>query len=176
MFRGEQRRRPTTVLIVCYFAAACSVLDAFIVAPSMPSKPTFRLREKEGKTELLIDSLRDAAVEVGNDLFVAFRWGAANALTSALPQEQKKELLDRLDPEDPNRKKNGTTEEDEMMMQHSVNEAVAAALAAESQKEKKRYVGKQKATTRVSYYQLCPGGIERKKQFLHKRKRRQNKE
>lgn len=127
------------------------VVLAFCPATT-PSRPPLHCRStrlfdsKSSDTEMdttkddngeLVDSLRGAAAQVGSDLFVAFRWGAANAFTSSLPEDQRKQLLDRLDPEDPDRRRNGVDEEE---MKHSVNEAVAAALAEESQKEKKRYV------------------------------------
>ena len=98
----------------------------------------------------LVGNLGKAALQVGADFFVALRWGAANAITAALPEEQRKVLLERMDPEPPkylmspadpsNKKKSedGNDEfEDEMVIKNSVNEAVAAAVAVQSQREKK---------------------------------------
>lgn len=85
----------------------------------------------------LADSLRDAAFQVGSDLFSTLRWGAANALTSTLPEKQRKDLLDRLD--DNPEKSTNKDDVDEDYKTNSVGEAVAAAVAVESQKEKARW-------------------------------------
>jgi hypothetical protein len=98
----------------------------------------------------LVGNLGKAALQVGADFFVALRWGAANAITAALPEEQRKVLLERMDPEppkylispaDPSNKKKSEDDndefQDEMVIKNSVNEAVAAAVAVQSQREKK---------------------------------------
>lgn len=84
---------------------------------------------------------KDAAFKVGGDLFVALRWGAANALTKSLPDDEREELLQRISPERPlqlpSAEING--EFNEMIMKNSVNEAVAAALAEESIRDEARW-------------------------------------
>jgi hypothetical protein len=106
------------------------------------------LQAEKNKNELM-DNLGKAALQVGSDFFVALRWGAANALTAALPEEQRKVLLDRMDPEPPKYLMNPSPkggdlakaasdhDEEEVLIKNSVNEAVATAVAVQSQREKK---------------------------------------
>jgi len=93
---------------------------------------------------------KDVALKVGGDLFVALRWGAANALTKSLPEDERDELLQRISQEKPPQLAAAASDQDgddddddylidEMIMKNSVNEAVAAALAEESQREEARW-------------------------------------
>lgn len=94
------------------------------------------VEKKQEEEKDLSDSLREAALQVGSDLWSTLRWGAANALTSSLPDEQRKDLLDRLDD---NPEKTNDNDDDEDYQENSVGETIAAAVAAESQKEKARW-------------------------------------
>jgi hypothetical protein len=120
-----------------------SLLLCSAFPPPCRSRPGFaRYAEKDNAGNDLVESLGKAAMQVGADFFVALRWGAANALTAALPENQRKVLLERMDPEPPkaaNAKKNDDDDGEEIVMKNSVNEAVAAAVAVESQREAKRW-------------------------------------
>jgi len=87
-------------------------------------------------------SLMDSAT----DLFVAMRWKAAHALTTSLSDDERSELLQRLDPAQYNKNKSSSKEQqeedsdkNELKMQHSIAEAVAAARAQEAQRSREQW-------------------------------------
>jgi hypothetical protein len=96
----------------------------------------------ERNTEL-VENIGKAALQMGSDFLVALRWGAANALTASLPEDQRQILLERMDPEPPPelarsniQRTNTVVEEDDYFPKpNSVNEAVVAALATKSQRD-----------------------------------------
>jgi hypothetical protein len=128
----------------------------------------------------LTDSLRGAVFQAGSDLFATLRWGAANALTSALPEQQRKDLLFRLDSKPFLNGKSSNKDDDEYedYKTNSVGEAVAAAVAVESQKEKARWerekdkimVQAQKAAEErvVSELAIQQQRLEQEKQIVQK--------
>ena len=65
-----------------------------------------------------------------NDYFSGLRWRAANALTSTLPEEERNQLLETLDPKASEEK---VVEEESTVPQISIDEAVAAARAREAE-------------------------------------------
>lgn len=86
----------------------------------------------------LVESLGKAAWQVGSDFFVALRWGAANALTAALPEDQRKVLLERMDPEPPKyllmqqqqqqtAKLNQQQQQQQMKLSNTTNNATASS-------------------------------------------------
>jgi hypothetical protein len=132
------------------------------------------------ETRALADSLRGAVFQAGSDLFATLRWGAANALTSALPEQQRKDLLGRLDSKPLLNGKSSNKDDDEYedYKTNSVGEAVAAAVAVESQKEKARWerekdkimVQAQKAAEErvVSELAIQQQRLEQEKQMVQK--------
>ena len=75
-----------------------------------------------------------------NDYFAALRWKAANALTSSLPEEERGQLLEKLEPsirERPSKKEEEEQqqeEEERTVPEISIGEIVAATKAQEAQK------------------------------------------
>lgn len=134
--------------IVCVALLAQSTVlrgTAFTATSSYRRARSSAVRvDKDETRNELVESLGKAALQVGADFFVALRWGAANALTAALPDDQRKVLLERMDTESPsketaNSKTINNDDGDDLIMKNSVNEAVAAAIAVESQREAKRW-------------------------------------
>jgi hypothetical protein len=111
----------------------------------------------------LVENLSKAAWQMGTDFFVALRWGAANALTASLPDNQRQILLDRMDtPVSPtsseedddeqaeegdvsvskgmdNAKLNSETEDGYERVTNSVNEAVVASIATKTQRDEQKW-------------------------------------
>ena len=115
------------------------------IALSSSSQPQRRFKstrpdpQNSNKTPL---SLMDSAT----DLFVAMRWKAAHALTTSLSDDERSELLQRLDPAHYNKIKSSSKEQEEedndkneLKMQHSIAEAVAAARAQEAQRSREQW-------------------------------------
>jgi hypothetical protein len=122
---------------------------------NVPSLSTTGSTNTDSKSETnnssneLFEAVKGAAWEAGKDLFGALRWGAAQALTAALPDTDRKELLKRLDVTSPDddttsnknkdEKRKQDDDDDELLQKNSINEARAAAAAAESQRNASKW-------------------------------------
>ena len=109
--------------------------------------------------EEFVETFSKAAWQMGSDFFVALRWGAANALTSSLPDNQRQILLERLDPTGPIEPiptmdvDNGPdlnegisvstatpdTDDGYERVTNSINEAVVASMVTKSQKDEQKW-------------------------------------
>lgn len=84
-------------------------------------------------------SLFDSA----NDYFSSLRWKAANALTASLPEDERNQLLERMQPEEPIMESvNKATKIDEANIavpEKSIDEIIALAKSEEAAKYEKRW-------------------------------------
>jgi hypothetical protein len=138
------------------------------VSTSTPSTNDVQAKVSSSKAapkEEFVDTFSKAAWQMGSDFFVALRWGAANALTSSLPDNQRQILLERLDPtiatapSVPIDNDNGLSDQDEETsastlpstntpdttddgyerVTNSINEAVVASMVTKSQKYEQKW-------------------------------------
>ena len=128
--------------------------------PNTTQSSSSSLTSPKNKNEL-VETMGKAAWQMGSDFFVALRWGAANALTASLPENQRQILLDRLDatvsndgntngPDDddddgivietttPNNNNNDDDDGYDRVT-NSINEAVVASMVTKSQRNEPKW-------------------------------------
>jgi hypothetical protein len=74
-----------------------------------------------------------------NQASESIRWKAANALTSSLPEKERNQLLEKLEPKMKEKKSTETAEEERTAPDRSIDEIVAAARAQEAEVHQKRW-------------------------------------
>mmetsp|Transcript_22083 Transcript_22083/g.54574 ORF Transcript_22083/g.54574 Transcript_22083/m.54574 type:complete len:434 (-) Transcript_22083:1951-3252(-) len=75
------------------------------------------------------------------DYFSNLRWKAANALTASLPEEERNELLERMEPKVEKESQDSKTKQEEPAIpERSIDEIIAATKAEEAAKYEKRWV------------------------------------
>lgn len=127
--------------------------------------------EEQDFSELqeFVETTLEVAIDVTLQILVSLRWTAANVLTQSLPEDEKKELLSRMQPELPKQK---TGDNVESSVRGSVQEEIAAAGIADARDNSKQWEKEKKKLTK----EIEDAATERVKNELAIQKQRLDKE
>lgn len=116
-----------------------------------------------------VETTLEVAIDVTLQILVSLRWTAANILTQSLPEDEKKELLSRMQPELPKQK---TGDDVESTVRGSVQEEIAAASIVDARDNSKQWEKEKKKLTK----EMGDAATERVKNELAIQKQRLEKE